>query len=287
MTGNAPNTRTCSRCQKTLPQTSEFFAVRRTHSSGFQHVCKPCGAQASRERYARKLAEDPEGFKAELAATMKASYERRREKILAQKKEKYRQPEERERIRVANKEWNEKNREHRRAYARTYAPVYYARNQGKILQYMKDWRQKNHEHRLAVEADWRRRNPGKNVEYSRARRLRNPDKVREMERAYRQNNPEKGRRTTSIRRARKAGNGGSYSLEDTTWLWYEQGGLCFYCKCILEDLPISDRHIDHMQPVSRGGTSDPSNLCWACRSCNLRKHNKTSAEFRSWVARQD
>ncbi len=33
-------------------------------------------------------------------------------------------------------------------------------------------------------------------------------------------------------------------------------------------------HVDHVRPVSRGGTDDPSNLVTACDECNLGKGNK-------------
>ncbi len=32
--------------------------------------------------------------------------------------------------------------------------------------------------------------------------------------------------------------------------------------------------VDHIVPVSKGGTNDPSNLRWACRSCNCARGNR-------------
>jgi 5-methylcytosine-specific restriction endonuclease McrA len=31
------------------------------------------------------------------------------------------------------------------------------------------------------------------------------------------------------------------------------------------------RHVDHVQPISRGGLHEVSNLCIACKKCNLSK----------------
>lgn len=54
-------------------------------------------------------------------------------------------------------------------------------------------------------------------------------------------------------------------------------GKCFYCD---DQLTIDDEwHIEHKQPKSKGGTNDIENLVPSCKSCNLKKHNKTAKEF--------
>lgn len=47
---------------------------------------------------------------------------------------------------------------------------------------------------------------------------------------------------------------------------------CRYCGATGE-------HVDHMQPLSRGGTDHWYNLTMACATCNLRKNAKTVEEF--------
>jgi hypothetical protein len=37
-------------------------------------------------------------------------------------------------------------------------------------------------------------------------------------------------------------------------------------------------HVDHIVPISRGGTNDPENLVASCSSCNHRKGNRTPEE---------
>lgn len=54
---------------------------------------------------------------------------------------------------------------------------------------------------------------------------------------------------------------------------------CEYCL-----LPQSNAtlgfHLEHVFPLSHGGTSDPENLAWACSDCNLHKGtNIASIDF--------
>jgi hypothetical protein len=49
------------------------------------------------------------------------------------------------------------------------------------------------------------------------------------------------------------------------------GFTCVYCK---RKLPISELHVDHLHPVSKGGGDSRKNLVTACRDCNLAKSNK-------------
>jgi len=57
-------------------------------------------------------------------------------------------------------------------------------------------------------------------------------------------------------------------------LFAEQWGTCYWCFA-----PLTDYHLDHITPISRGGTDLISNLCLACVKCNLQKHNKLPIEW--------
>ena len=48
------------------------------------------------------------------------------------------------------------------------------------------------------------------------------------------------------------------------------GFKCSYCGVSASESPLE---IDHIQPVSLGGTNHMSNLCAACRDCNSGKSN--------------
>lgn len=51
---------------------------------------------------------------------------------------------------------------------------------------------------------------------------------------------------------------------------------CGYCLTRQEYMPWQ-LEIEHIVPISKGGTDDEANLWLACRSCNLYKSNQTRA----------
>ena len=81
------------------------------------------------------------------------------------------------------------------------------------------------------------------------------------------------RQNENIRRTRKTEAGGSFTTSDLERLWATQKGRCPYCGRFLSR---ASHHIDHRVPVSKGGSSYPSNLCLCCPACNMRKHTKVA-----------
>lgn len=55
----------------------------------------------------------------------------------------------------------------------------------------------------------------------------------------------------------------------------EKTDQCPYCGSELGN----DAHLDHIQPINRGGLSIDENLVWCCAKCNLSKSNKGLIEF--------
>ncbi len=54
------------------------------------------------------------------------------------------------------------------------------------------------------------------------------------------------------------------------------GYTCQYCGAKAPDVEL---HIDHIVPVSKGGTNDMTNLVTACASCNLGKSDLETTRF--------
>lgn len=74
----------------------------------------------------------------------------------------------------------------------------------------------------------------------------------------------------AIKRAHDHGAKGTYSPDDIARQYSKQGGRCYWCGNQLNNA----YHIDHVIPISRGGTNWPANLVCACQFCNLSKGNK-------------
>lgn len=95
------------------------------------------------------------------------------------------------------------------------------------------------------------------------------------ERNYQPRDPEHHRRVavvcTERRRARKAENGGSFTVNEWQQLCGRYNNVCLCCGC-----PASERllTVDHVVPISKGGTSNIDNIQPLCQRCNLLKGTK-------------
>ncbi len=65
--------------------------------------------------------------------------------------------------------------------------------------------------------------------------------------------------------------------------WWRQKckeGTCYYCK---QSFPPKELTMDHIIPISRGGSSDKLNLVPACHECNQVKNNRIPFEWESYI----
>ena len=67
-------------------------------------------------------------------------------------------------------------------------------------------------------------------------------------------------------------------------IFNKMGARCRFCGLDHYDISprtgrIAHAEIEHLIPVSRGGTNDRWNLTIGCRSCNRRKGTQTAVEF--------
>ena len=59
----------------------------------------------------------------------------------------------------------------------------------------------------------------------------------------------------------------------------DEGIICYLCG---EVIPLGQRHVDHVVPITKGGAHSVENLRITHSSCNFRKHNKLVEEL-SWA----
>lgn len=116
--------------------------------------------------------------------------------------------------------------------------------------------------------------------YNRDSYKRHSYKRMEHAKLWQQSNPEKRRITYTLalhrRRARKHAAPGSHTSTDIDILYINQRGKCAYCGCDLN----GKYHVDHIVPLSRGGTDYAENLALACPHCNMSKNNKLLSEWK-------
>jgi len=96
--------------------------------------------------------------------------------------------------------------------------------------------------------------------------------------AYRASHPDARKTHKHRRRARIAGASGSYTIADWTDKLAEFNGRCAYCTV------EGKMTVDHVIPISRGGSNGIDNIVPACGTCNYRKGTKTAAEFLRQIA---
>lgn len=83
------------------------------------------------------------------------------------------------------------------------------------------------------------------------------------------------------RRAMMANAEGSHTQADLLQMYEDQGGHCAYCGIgIFWDIP-KDIHVEHIKPLSRGGSNWPDNICLTCADCNQHKKDKTFFEWQA------
>jgi 5-methylcytosine-specific restriction endonuclease McrA len=166
------------------------------------------------------------------------------------------------------KESHKNSKKRRIAEIRIYKREYYKRNAEKIIKGQGGRRQLNTPKRQAIMRNWRERNAEHRAKYQRDWKLADPEKYRALAASYR-----------SKRRVSSSVEADPASLV-AAWV-KRTPKICYWCdkKC------AKKYHIDHYEPLAKGGRHQVGNLVIACPTCNLRKNAKDPLEFAASVGR--
>lgn len=103
----------------------------------------------------------------------------------------------------------------------------------------------------------------------------NPERYRALVRRWQKANPDKMRPLHHAARARRRGAEGRYTAKDLQEIRAAQRDKCAYCRIRLN----GKGSVDHIAPLSKGGTNDRRNLQLVCQPCNSRKSAKDPLAF--------
>lgn len=155
----------------------------------------------------------------------------------------------RERKRISNAAWREANREKYREARKAYGAAYYAANREKLR---------------AAEAARKAAHPGRDAVRSAKWRSAHPEQARLLRRV-----------SQARRRARIRNLDGICTRQDIQQIYQEQKGRCAYCR----EKVGEDYHLDHIQPLAKGGSNHRRNIQITCPGCNLSKNSRDPIDF--------
>jgi 5-methylcytosine-specific restriction endonuclease McrA len=191
------------------------------------------------------------------------------------------------------KEWYENNKERAAEAQRTYR----AEHKEQVAATFKAWKKANKERMRELNKQSSKRRREHNNERRRKYRSANQAKTSQKNAEYYERTKEQrqaysrkwwaenlamARMYAHERRAREAAVGGKHAAEDAHKLWLHYDKKCAVVDC---DKPIEDGGkragycMDHVIPLSRGGTNDFTNFQILCKSHNSQKKNRTNEEW--------
>lgn len=146
-------------------------------------------------------------------------------------------------------------------------------------EYQREWRKKNPDKTAAYCKKYKQDNKYTILQSQLNWRNKNKDQITVYNSQYLKENLSRIVTRNRNKRAKYRNSEGSHTLQDILDLLISQNNLCNGCQ---SDLVKFD--VDHIIPLSRGGSNSPNNLQILCPHCNRSKNDKTMEE---WLEHKD
>jgi hypothetical protein len=195
--------------------------------------------------------------------------------------------ENKERCKEIHRQYRENNRERIRERSKQYSRQYRSQNPERVKESFKKWYYKNREGEKERKKQYYFKNQelikqynSKNREHRKEYLSKNPERIKAWRKQYAATHKVQILIKTNRERARKKSN---TVIQDETLIaaFYKNVRKarrikCHWCKQYVKK---SDRSIDHIIPLAKGGLHQAVNLCCACKRCNFSKQARLPQEI--------
>lgn len=148
---------------------------------------------------------------------------------------------------------------------------WYEKNKDEESARQKKWVQKNKEHLCQKWREYRAENKETIAAKQKLYREKNRDKIRETMKQWTKNNLDKKAANESKRRAIKANKSGIIENIDREEIIARDKSICHICE---KKVARKDITLDHIIPLSKGGSHTKNNIAVAHSHCNYSKKDK-------------
>lgn len=156
----------------------------------------------------------------------------------------------------------------------SYSKEYYMVNKETLNIKKKEYAILNRDSINNKKKEWEKNNKEKLASYAKKYLSRNKEKRAVYAKKWREENKEK-LRLLCINRRRRIYGSGKLSLDIASKVGDLQKWKCATCRISIS----GNYHIDHIMPISLGGSNVDSNIQLLCPHCNLSKHAKHPIDF--------
>jgi 5-methylcytosine-specific restriction endonuclease McrA len=152
------------------------------------------------------------------------------------------------------------------------AKKYYEKNKEKMQKKNRDYAKADPVANNERSKKWAEKNPEKMKSIRSKQYYKNPQLRVQQTAEWQKANPDMHQANMNQKRARDLGVKGKVTAEEWTAIKNKYGNICLCCK-----KPSSERKltVDHVIPISKGGTHTADNIQPLCHSCNSRKRTST------------